>query len=323
MKLLMVIRMTEKIIEINNLKKSFSEFTALKNINLKINKGEVMGLLGPNGAGKTTTLKILTGLLKADQGMINIMGENISPNFPTWIKEKIGVVFEESNLYLRLTALDNLKLFAGINNIDENEIKKLLSEYELESVAEKEVGNFSKGMKKRLMICRALIAEPEILILDEATGGLDPISAEIIREKILELKSQGKTVILSTHYLEEADRLCDRIAFINRGKLTAVDRPENFKNNFKDKFLEIKFLIDSQNAEKNLNAFINSVLGSEDNYKIEKKLITFKLKIKQNIFSKAKKLAERFKLLKIDKIEADLQQVFNKLNNQNLEANNE
>ena len=318
-----MIKMTKKIIEINNLKKSFSGFEALKNINLKINKGEVIGLLGPNGAGKTTTIKILTGLLKADQGNIKIMGEDVSSNFPSWIKEKIGVVFEESNLYLRLSALDNLKLFAGINNIDKNKINRLLSEYELKSVAKKEVGNFSKGMKKRLMICRALIADPEILILDEATGGLDPISAEIIREKILEFKSQGKTVILSTHYLEEADRLCDRIAFINKGQLTAVDRPENFKNSFKDKFLEIKFLIDSKNNKKNLDVFIDSIIESEDDYKINEKLITFRLKIKQNIFEKAEKLAARFKLLKVNKIEADLQQVFNKLNNQNLEVNNE
>ena len=318
-----MIKMTKKIIEINNLKKSFSGFEALKNINLKINKGEVIGLLGPNGAGKTTTIKILTGLLKADQGNIKIMGEDVSSNFPSWIKEKIGVVFEESNLYLRLSALDNLKLFAGINNIDKNKINRLLSEYELKSVAKKEVGNFSKGMKKRLMICRALIADPEILILDEATGGLDPISAEIIREKILEFKSQGKTVILSTHYLEEADRLCDRIAFINKGQLTAVDRPENFKNSFKDKFLEIKFLINSKNNKKNLDVFIDSIIESEDDYKINEKLITFRLKIKQNIFEKAEKLAARFKLLKVNKIEADLQQVFNKLNNQNLEVNNE
>ena len=318
-----MIKMTKKIIEINNLKKSFSGFEALKNINLKINKGEVIGLLGPNGAGKTTTIKILTGLLKADQGNIKIMGEDVSSNFPSWIKEKIGVVFEESNLYLRLSALDNLKLFAGINNIDKNKINRLLSEYELKSVAKKEVGNFSKGMKKRLMICRALIADPEILILDEATGGLDPISAEIIREKILEFKSQGKTVILSTHYLEEADRLCDRIAFINKGQLTAVDRPENFKNSFKDKFLEIKFLINSKNNKKNLDVFIDSIIESEDDYKINEKLITFRLKIKQNIFKKAEQLAARFKLLKVNKIEADLQQVFNKLNNQNLEVNNE
>ena len=318
-----MIKMTKKIIEINNLKKSFSGFEALKNINLKINKGEVIGLLGPNGAGKTTTIKILTGLLKADQGNIKIMGEDVSSNFPSWIKEKIGVVFEESNLYLRLSALDNLKLFAGINNIDKNKINRLLSEYELKSVAKKEVGNFSKGMKKRLMICRALIADPEILILDEATGGLDPISAEIIREKIIEFKSQGKTVILSTHYLEEADRLCDRIAFINKGQLTAVDCPENFKNSFKDKFLEIKFLIDSKNNKKNLDVFIDSIIESEDDYKINEKLITFRLKIKQNIFEKAEKLAGRFKLLKVNKIEADLQQVFNKLNNQNLEVNNE
>ncbi|MFW6230000.1 MAG: ABC transporter ATP-binding protein, partial [Halanaerobium sp.] len=205
--------MSDPIIEISNLEKDFSGFKALQGINLQVDKGEIVGLLGPNGAGKTTTLKILTGLLNSDQGNIKIMGEEIKRQLPAWLKAKIGVVFEESNLYLRLNALDNLKLFAGINNVGIDRVRKLLAEYQLQDAAEKEVRNFSKGMKKRLMICRALLAEPEILILDEATGGLDPISAEIIREKVLALKKEGKTVILSTHYLEEADRLCDRVAF--------------------------------------------------------------------------------------------------------------
>ena len=234
-----MIRMNKTIIEINNLKKSFSDFKALNGINLEIAQGEIVGLLGPNGAGKTTTIKILTGLLAADQGSIKIMGREINDQIPAWIRGKIGVVFEESNLYLRLNAFDNLKLFAGINNIKNDKIYELLSEYQLQDAAEKEVKKFSKGMKKRLMICRALLAEPEILILDEATGGLDPISAEIIREKVLALKKEGKTVVLSTHYLEEADRLCDRVAFINQGKVVTVDKPAAFKDGLKAKFLEL------------------------------------------------------------------------------------
>ncbi len=241
--------MIEPVIEINNLKKSFSGFKALKGINLKINKGEIVGLLGPNGAGKTTTLKILTGLLNPDQGTIKIMGTEISSQLPTSLKAKLGVVFEESNLYLRLNALDNLNLFAGINNVSRERVLELLSEYQLQDAARKEVKNFSKGMKKRLMICRALLAEPEILILDEATGGLDPISAEIIREKVLALKKEGKTVILSTHYLEEADRLCDRIAFINQGQVIALDSPAVFKDSLQDKYLELKFLADLELTE--------------------------------------------------------------------------
>ncbi|MGM0548218.1 MAG: ABC transporter ATP-binding protein, partial [Bacillota bacterium] len=168
--------MNKKIIEIKNLTKIFSGFKALNGINLEVEKGEIVGLLGPNGAGKTTTLKILMGLLKPTEGSIKIMGEKIKKQLPTWLKNKIGVVFEESNLYLRLNAIDNLKLFAGINNVNQSKIKELLAEYHLEAAAKREIRTFSKGMKKRLMICRSLIAEPEILILDEATGGLDPIS---------------------------------------------------------------------------------------------------------------------------------------------------
>ncbi|MFN2341213.1 MAG: ABC transporter ATP-binding protein [Halanaerobium sp.] len=308
-------RMSEPIIEINNLGKSFSGFKALQGINLQINKGEIVGLLGPNGAGKTTTLKILTGLLNADQGSIKIMGSRIENKLPTWLKAKIGVVFEESNLYLRLNALDNLKLFAGINNVSRERVDELLFEYQLQDALKKEVKNFSKGMKKRLMICRALLAEPEILILDEATGGLDPISAEIIRKKVLDLKKEGKTVILSTHYLEEADRLCDRIAFINQGRVIAVDKPSVFKDSLQDKYLELKFSAAAEMTESEIKNFIENILTAEDNYSLQDGVLTLQLNIDQLLFDKAAKIASKLELLDLEKIEADLQQVFSDLNN--------
>lgn len=310
-----MIKMNNPIIEINNLEKTFSNFKALQGINLEVNQGEIVGLLGPNGAGKTTTLKILTGLLNADQGSIKIMGEQINKKLPSWLKAKIGVVFEESNLYLRLNALDNLKLFAGINNISDERVLELLSEYQLQNALKKEVKNFSKGMKKRLMICRALLAEPEILILDEATGGLDPISAEIIREKILDLKKEGKTVILSTHYLEEADRLCDRIAFINQGQVIAVDSPAVFKDSIQDKYLELKFLADPEMTEQEIYGFMENILSTEDNYSLQSGTLILKLNTDQQLFEKAAAVAAKFKLLDLEKVEADLQQVFNNFNN--------
>ncbi|PUU94609.1 MULTISPECIES: ABC transporter ATP-binding protein [Halanaerobium] len=307
--------MNNPIIEIRNLEKNFSGFKALKGINLQIDRGEIIGLLGPNGAGKTTTLKILTGLLSADQGSIKIMGSSVNKKLPGWLKAKIGVVFEESNLYLRLNAIDNLKLFAGINNVSKARIAELLSEYKLQDAAKKEVRNFSKGMKKRLMICRALLAEPEILILDEATGGLDPISAEIIRKKVLSLKEEGKTVILSTHYLEEADRLCDRVAFINQGKVLAVNRPSAFKNKLQEKYLELKFLIDPDLDLKEIKKFLEGVLAAKDDYSLQSGVLNLKLNFDQQLFNKAERVAAKFKLLDLKKVEADLQQVFNNFNN--------
>lgn len=312
-----LVRVNNPIIKINNLEKKFSDFKALRGINLEIDRGEIVGLLGPNGAGKTTTLKILTGLLKSDQGSIKIMGEKIEGQLPGWLKEKIGVVFEESNLYLRLNAFDNLNLFAGINNVSRERVNELLAEYQLQDAVKKEVRNFSKGMKKRLMICRALLAEPEILILDEATGGLDPISAEIIREKVLRLKKEGKTVILSTHYLEEADRLCDRVAFINQGEVLAVDSPSVFKNSLQKKYLELKFLLtDSQRKkEAEVKEFLESLLDSTDSYSLADGVLSLSLNIDQKLFEKAEAAASKFKLLDLNKVEADLQQVFNNFNN--------
>ena len=306
--------MNRKVIELKGLKKSYGKFKALKGIDLTVEEGEIIGLLGPNGAGKTTTLKILTGLMKSDQGEIRIFGEKILINLPLWIKEKMGVVFEESNLYSRLTAVDNLNLFAGINGVSKERVDNLLEEYQLQDAAKKEVKNFSKGMKKRLMICRSLLAEPDILILDEATGGLDPISAEIIRKKVLSLKKEGKTVLLSTHYLEEADRLCDRIAFINQGQVIAVDKPAVFKDNLKEKYLVIKFLYNENTRFAQLRDLLEEIIKTGDSYKLDQNSFTLKLLIDEDVFKRAALAAEDFNLLEINKIEADLQEVFNKLN---------
>lgn len=303
------------ILEIKNLKKNFGSFAALKGINLKVNRGEIIGLLGPNGAGKTTTIKIITGLLKADSGEINIFGENIISGLPTWIKEKIGVVFEESNLYYRLSAYDNLLFFARINGIKKTKVEELLKEYELYDVRKKAVKNFSKGMKKRLMICRSLLAEPEILILDEATGGLDPISAEIIRQKISKLKAEGKTVLLSTHYLEEADRLCDRVAFINQGSLIALDKPSVFKQNLKQDFIELKFAYDNYSLSKeDLKKELSVLLKKGEECNVVKDSFYLKIFIDDQLFNRLNKIAAQHKLLELKKREGDLQEVFKQIN---------
>lgn len=224
-----MVLMSNNIIEIKNLYRKFGKFTVLNGINLSLKKGEILGLLGPNGAGKTTTIKIITGLLPPDNGTVKLMDREICGRIPIELREKIGVVFEDSNLYLRLSGRDNLYFFAALNKISRKIADDLLKEYSLSDTADKAVKTYSKGMKKRLMICRALLADPELLIMDEPTGGLDPISADIIREKMKLHKNQGRTVLLSTHYLEEADRICDRVAFINQGKLLAVDSPKRFK----------------------------------------------------------------------------------------------
>ena len=303
------------ILELKDLKKSFGKFEALKGINLKVNKGEIIGLLGPNGAGKTTTIKIITGLLKADGGEIIIFGENIISALPGWIKEKIGVVFEESNLYHRLTAYDNLLFFARINGVKKAKVNQLLKEYKLYNVRKKAVKNFSKGMKKRLMICRSLLAEPEILILDEATGGLDPISAEIIRQKISKLKTEGKTVLLSTHYLEEADRLCDRVAFINKGNLIALDKPSAFKDDLKQDFLELIFIYDkSSSSEKILKNKLKNLLKKGEEFKIEKDNFYLKLFVEEDLFTRLNQITDNYKLADIKKREGDLQEVFKQIN---------
>jgi ABC-2 type transport system ATP-binding protein len=208
---------------------------AVDHVNFYIEEGELFGLLGPNGAGKTTTIKLLCALLLPDEGTATVNGYDICKQQKE-VQKSIGVVTGgERGLYWRLTGRENLWFFSQLYNVPEKiakeRIDKLLKLVELDDRADENVEKYSRGMKQRLHIIRGLINDPPILLLDEPTLGLDPTSARIIRGFIKEKlqKEQGKTILLTTHYMEEADQLCDRIAIIDYGKIIALDTPRNLK----------------------------------------------------------------------------------------------
>jgi len=203
---------------------------AVKGITFNVKKGEIFGLLGPNGAGKTTTIKMLTTLLLPSKGSIEIFGLDIRKHQKE-IQKKINFIYGgERSLYWRLTAKDNLAYFADLYNLDKNimykRINYLLNLVGLENYSDKRVETFSKGMKQRLQIARSLINSPEVLFMDEPTIGLDPAATSLLHEIIRDLRDQGKTIILTTHYMKEAEELCDRVAFINQGEIVAIESPE-------------------------------------------------------------------------------------------------
>jgi ABC-2 type transport system ATP-binding protein len=219
-------------IVVRELTKRYGNMTAVDRISFEVEKGEVFGFLGPNGAGKTTTIRILTGLIKPDGGKAFVAGYDVLEN-PIEVKQHIGVVPEVSNAYVDLTAWENLLLVGRLCGVPSQELKenaiKLLKEFGLYEVKDKLVRAFSKGMKQRLLLCMALINDPEVLFLDEPTSGLDVESARLLREKIIEYNKSGKTVFLSTHNMEEANQLCHRVAVINHGRIAAIDTPENLR----------------------------------------------------------------------------------------------
>ena len=217
---------------IEGLKKNYNSFPALDGVSFSIKKGEVFGLLGPNGAGKTTTLKILSGLLKPSSGKALIMGNDVVSK-PVEVKRSIGVVPETSNLYPELSCFENL-LFAGRlygmkSEKARTKADELLSIFGLKEKRDTLFAKLSSGMKRRLTVAASLIHDPPVLFLDEPTTGLDVMSARSLREIMQSLKNRGITILLTTHYIEEADRLCDRIAIIVKGRIMAIDAPATLK----------------------------------------------------------------------------------------------
>lgn len=207
-----------------------NEFT-LKGISFEINKGEIFGFLGPSGAGKSTTQKVLYKILPGFDGSVSIDGMNIQ-DWDNSYYEKIGVGFELPNHYLKLTGKENLELFASFyKNLENRNTTKLFEMVDLQDAINKPVEAYSKGMKVRLNFLRAIQHNPDILFFDEPTSGLDPVNALKIKQHILELKSQGKTIFITTHSMDIADQLCDRVSFIVNGQLIATDTPQNFKDN--------------------------------------------------------------------------------------------
>jgi ABC-2 type transport system ATP-binding protein len=218
---------------------------AVDHINFNVKKGEIFGFLGPNGAGKTTTINMLTGVTKPTSGSAFISDFDVTRE-PIKAKELVGVVPEVSFLYDEMTAWDNINFSAKLHSVTKEKrtalAKEFLLLFGLNERRNNRVGTFSGGMKKRLIIATALMHEPETLFLDEPTTGLDVQSARQIRDLIKNLNEKGTTVFLTTHYIEEADHLCERIAIINRGKIITVDTPEELKNTVKtENIIEVSF----------------------------------------------------------------------------------
>jgi len=219
-------------IEVNNLTKHFDDFTAVDHLDFEVKNGEIFGFLGPNGAGKTTTVRMLTGIIKPDLGQVSIMGLDIRQD-PIKAKQIMGVVPELSNAYTELTAWNNLQFMAELYGVPKKDgrqrAEELLGKFDLYERKDHKVRTFSKGMKQKLIIAMSLMNDPEILFLDEPTSGLDVMSARLIKDMLLELNKEGKTIFLTTHYMEEANQLCSRVAIINHGKIAAIDAPEKLK----------------------------------------------------------------------------------------------
>ena len=210
-------------------KKGETELVAVDDLSLEVESGEVFGFLGPNGAGKTTTVRILTGLIRPSSGSAQVAGFELGED-DTNIRRNVGILTESPGMYERLTAEKNLTIFANLYDVPdiEKSVNKYLSMLDLWERRHDAVGSFSKGMRQKLAVARALIHEPQILFLDEPTTGLDPEASKTVRDFVEELKNEGRTIFMTTHNLDEAERLCDRVGIFQQRLLT-VDSPSNLR----------------------------------------------------------------------------------------------
>ncbi len=217
-------------ITLENLTKDYGRVRAVDALSFDISKGEIFGLLGPNGAGKTTTIKILNTLVKPTSGRALLDGFDVVQN-PLAIKKRIGVVPQENNLDRDLTAYENLKIYGLLHHTPDlaPKIEEQLKSVDLWERRNDVVQNFSGGMQRRLLIARAILGNPQVLFLDEPTTGLDPQVRREIWNRIRRIRTQGGTILLTTHYIEEAEALSDRVGILSRGKLIALDTPDNLK----------------------------------------------------------------------------------------------
>ncbi len=242
------------IIEAKNLTKKFEDFIAVNSISFNVNKCEIFGFLGPNGAGKTTTINMLTGMAKITSGEIYYKNEDVTKRIKK-AQELIGVVADESNLYAEMSGFDNLCFCASLygipRKIREERALELLRTFQLDHVANKKFAAYSKGMKRKLTIAAALIHKPEILFLDEPTTGIDIASVRQIRNLIKNLNETGTTIFLTTHYIEEAERLCDRVAFIDQGRIIKIDTVQNLLEATKESQV-IEVVFEENKAEKKM-----------------------------------------------------------------------
>ncbi len=235
-------------IQAENISYAYNDHQAVKGISFQVAPGEIMGFLGPNGAGKSTTIKILTGQISPKSGKAMILGMNVTGDDPR-IQARIGVCFEEKNLYSNMTGTENLSFFAALFGLKSDRIPSLLNHVGLGDKGRDRVKHYSKGMQQRLMVARSLVNRPQVLFLDEPTDGLDPVSAKAIRTIIREEAGKGTAVLLTTHNMHEADELCDRVVFLNEGRIHALDSPENLKLQFGQRSVRVRYRRDGSVQE--------------------------------------------------------------------------
>ncbi|TKJ18712.1 MAG: ATP-binding protein [Promethearchaeota archaeon Loki_b31] len=258
-------------IKVSNLYKRFEDLIAVNDVSFEIYEGEIVGILGPNGAGKTTTIRLLTGIFKLeDKASIEVFNEDIIKNLYKY-KINFGIVPEVSNAFSDFTVFQNLKFSGCIYGFPKSKIEKrskeLLEQFNLIDKMHSKTKALSKGLKQRLNFCLALLHEPSILILDEPTSGLDPISVKLMRNRILQLKKEGKTILITTHDMQEAETICDRILIMNRGKIIADESPNTLRERFKSTST-ILFKIDGvlSNDQKNTLMDTFDIIKEENDY---------------------------------------------------------
>ena len=261
-------------IEVSHLIKKFSSLTAVNDISFSVGEGETFGFLGPNGAGKTTTIRILTGVSRPTSGTATIFGHDIEHDTIN-ARQSMGIVSENSNVYDDLTAWQNMMFSAELYHVGRNEREKkatkLLQKFELYERRNDKAHGFSKGMKRRLTLAMGLVNNPRLLFLDEPTSGLDVQSNLIILEVISDLILNGVTVFLTTHNIEEANVMCDRVAIINKGNIIAIDAPESLKNTIQgSQSIEVSFNRNSADHLDELSrlSMVNEVQKAGDKFKL-------------------------------------------------------
>ena len=228
-------------IQVDNLKKSFGSEDALRGITFNVERGEIFGLLGPSGSGKTTTIKIMTGEFKPSGGDVNVNDYSYKQFNKNDYISSLGILSDKSSLYERLTVKDNLELFRKLYNAPKGSVEKVLKDVGLEGEINKTVSKLSKGMKQRILLCKAVIHRPSILFLDEPTSALDPTTTERIHDMLEELRDEGTTILLTTHNMDEATRLCDNVAFLYQGVIQDSGAPFDLRHKYKRNEVHITF----------------------------------------------------------------------------------
>lgn len=236
----------KNIISMKNVRKDFKGNTALKDVSFIVEEGEIFGFLGPSGAGKTTTIKLLTSQLIPTSGEIKVFGKDVYSSKRDIFKN-IGVLSDTNGLYERLSVKDNIMLYADINNVPKKNVEEILDKVGMSGESKKQAKKLSKGMKQRLMLARAIIHKPKLLFLDEPTSSLDPGTALDVHKLLKELNRMGTTIFLTTHNMEEADKLCNRVAFLNAGEIVEIGNPKALKLEYMTN--DIKILLKNKSEE--------------------------------------------------------------------------